>query len=196
VNTLIRRADGGWTGENTDVAGVLTALATAPELRGAGGLGVDLRGRRVAVIGAGGAARAACVTARGAGAAVTVYNRTAARGADLARALDCQIGTWDDRPGDAEIIINCTSVGMWPAVDATPVPAAALRPGTVVFDTVYNPPQTRLLREAAARGYRVIGGSWMFIGQAEAQYRYWHGVTPSLGVMAATLGHLLPGDGR
>ncbi|HHT9133635.1 MAG TPA: shikimate dehydrogenase family protein, partial [Candidatus Avalokitesvara rifleensis] len=72
-------------------------------------------------------------------------------------------------------LVNCTSVGMHPNIDDIPVPANVLRPGMLVFDAVYNPPETRLLREAAARGCRTLDGVKMFVLQAAQQFELWTG---------------------
>ena len=78
--------------------------------------------------------------------------------------------------------MNCTPVGMYPHVDETPLPAECLAPG-LVYDLVYNPPATRLLREAAAAGCRTIGGLEMLVGQARRQSEWWTGLRPSASVM-------------
>ncbi|MEW6251283.1 MAG: type I 3-dehydroquinate dehydratase [Planctomycetota bacterium] len=205
VNTLTRTAAGRWAGDNTDVDGIVAALAGVSALAGSG-----LGGRRVAVLGAGGAARAAVVALQERGCDVTVYNRTAERAARLAHELRCAFGPWPARGGGwdargpaalgqsapaavgaeiarADILINCTSVGLWPAENDAPVPDDLLRPGAIVFDTVYNPPETRLLRAARARGCTVIPGAAMFIGQAAAQIERWHGVPAPRPIMEAAL---------
>jgi 3-dehydroquinate dehydratase/shikimate dehydrogenase len=147
------------------------------------------------VLGAGGVARAACRAVESVSTAefwhaipgeapqkldtrLLVTNRSFDRAVSLA--AEKGIGRavlWNEREwrGPYDFIINCTSVGMTPNVDETPVPAHALSPKTVVFDTVYNPPETRLLREAKAAGCRTISGVDMFIEQAVAQFKLWTG---------------------
>lgn len=160
----------GWRGANTDAPGGLAALQTVQALQGGG-----LKGRRVRILGAGGAARALAAGLREFGCSITIHNRTAARGAALADVFGCLVGDWDERCGlDGEIVINCTTVGLWPDVDDSPMPAERLDPGCIVFDTIYNPRRTRLLREAEARGCTVVSGVEMFIAQAAAQYGLWH----------------------
>ena len=169
VNTLTRRP-AGWRGDDTDVAGALAALLTDADLarRGLGNV-------RVAVLGAGGAARAVAAALIGAGARVTIFNRDAARAAALAARLGCAAAPWGARAGcDAEILVNGTPVGMHPRTDATPIDLAAGSAFAVVLDTVYNPRETRLLREARRSGRRAISGVEMFIHQAAAQQRLWH----------------------
>ena len=141
----------------------------------------QLRDRRVAVIGAGGAARAVVAAFAGVGATVVVYNRTFERAERLAAEFDGRggrvVAARLEKLCDSccHVLINCTSVGMHPETDATPVDLSGSRfgPETVVFDTVYNPPQTRLMREAEAAGCRTIGGAEMFVRQAAGQFRLW-----------------------
>lgn len=181
VNTVIRREPSpnddalvagsyrSWQGDNTDAPAVVDALETAAGFRAA-----ESRGRSVHVLGAGGVARAV-VAALAQCAEVTIFNRTFDRGAALARELGCRAGRWADRAaGNPHIFINCTSLGMWPDIDSTPMPADALRTGQIVLDTVYNPPDTRLLREARQHGCVAVSGIEMFLSQAARQYRLWH----------------------
>src|SRR5207253_1363786 len=104
------------------------------------------------VLGAGGVAKAIACGLQLSGVKVTVTNRNRARADELATAIGCSSIDWADRhaPG-YHIIINCTSLGMHPNVDETPYDADALTPTTVVFDIVYTPEETRLIREARAR---------------------------------------------
>lgn len=167
VNTLIRCSPSGWEGANTDVQGVREAFDPLD-------LGL-VSGRRVAVLGAGGAARAAIVALRNHARLITVYARSPHRTRGLVREFACRVEAWGDRESlDADVLINATPIGQWPAVDATPVPEHVLKPGMVVFDAVYQPRATRLLRAAEKRGCRVVYGDEMFIGQAAAQYELWH----------------------
>lgn len=171
VNTLIRCADGGWRGENTDGSGAVAALRSLTELAGD-----RLRGQSVDILGAGGVARAIIAALEEYGCRVTIYNRDSARAEELARRLDCEWRRWEERGcGTGHVLINCTSVGMTPNCDASPIETARLKPGMVVCETVYQPAETRLLREANARGCVTINGGRMFVGQAAAQMRLWHG---------------------
>lgn len=170
VNTFTRTAPAAWAGDNTDIAGAIAALdavlAADPD---------PLRDRQVAVLGAGGAARAVTVGVLDRGGRVTVFNRTPQRAQVLAHELRCAWKPWEQRVGtDADVVVNCTSVGMHPGEGASPLAPEVLQPGQVVFDAVYNPPQTRLLRDARRCGCRVVSGVDMFIGQAAAQFRLWH----------------------
>ena len=134
----------------------------------------DLTGREVALLGAGGVARALVAGLTAAGADVRIYNRTAERAQSLAAEFGAtavplvQLGRTS-----ARIIINCTSLGMHPKVQESPVPSASLSSDMTVFDTVYNPPRTRLLLDAAHAGAKTISGIDMFINQAARQFSLW-----------------------
>jgi shikimate dehydrogenase len=173
VNTVTLR-DGRLRGANTDWLGVARALERETELGG----------RRAVVLGAGGTARAATFALRERGARVSVLNRTAARAEALAR----ELGAEDAGPLEAlekldyEVLVNTTPVGL--GSDASPVPAALLRRGAVVLDAVYDPPETRLLKDARARGARPVSGKWMLVEQAVEQIRLWSGRTPPAEVLA------------
>ena len=84
---------------------------------------------------------------------------------------------------DAELVVNCTSIGMHPNVDATPVPKEALKKSMVVFDTVYNPAQTMLLKEAESKGAKTIDGIAMFVNQAAAQFHLFTNQSPNTSLM-------------
>ena len=133
-----------------------------------------IEGLTVDLLGAGGAARAVAAGLVESGCEVTVFNRDRDRAARLASELGCEAAPWEERArGHGQMLINCTSVGMWPEVDASPISTDALRPDRVVFDTVYRPRETRLLREAKAAGCRIIPGAAMFVAQAALQFEYW-----------------------
>ncbi len=156
---------------NTDYAGALDAVTA--------GMGIerkDLRGVPVAVIGAGGVSRAIVVGLTDGGAKVTIYNRTVERARELAAEFGGAFAGLDELPRmSAKLLINCTSIGMHPKVDATPVPAEYLKPDMTVFDTVYNPAETLLLKQAKQKGARTIDGVAMFVNQAAAQFRLFTG---------------------
>jgi shikimate dehydrogenase len=164
VNTVVKV----WNrleGHNTDVA-----ASVAPLRRW-----LPLRGARVAVIGAGGAARAFLEGLRGRGARVTLFNRTAARGRDLARATGVRHLPWSRLRGfGCDLLVNTTPVGMAPGTERAPVPAAWVK-ASRVYDLVYNPPETLFLRRARARGAQVRGGLDMFVAQGAAQFRLFTG---------------------
>ena len=164
---------------NTDYAGALDAITA--------GMGIERKGLRdtpVAVIGAGGVSRAIVAGLRDAGAKVTIYNRTVERAEELATEFGCGFAGLDKLcQMDAKLLINCTSIGMHPHVDATPVPAEYLTPDMVVFDTVYNPAETLLLKQAKQKGAKTIDGLAMFVNQAAAQFRLFTGESADTDLM-------------
>jgi 3-dehydroquinate dehydratase/shikimate dehydrogenase len=164
---------------NTDYAGALDAITQ--------GMGIerwDLRGVPVAVVGAGGVSRALVAGLTDAGAKVTIYNRTLERAQELAADFGCEAAGLDRLTQlDAKLIVNCTSIGMHPKVDASPVPAECLRSDMAVFDTVYNPAETHLLKQAKARGAKTIDGVAMFVNQAAVQFRLFTGQSANTDLM-------------
>src|SRR5262245_16650124 len=174
VNTATRR-EGRLVGSNTDWIGAVRALEREAELAG----------RRAVVLGAGGTARAVVFGLRERGARVAVLNRTPGRAAALARELgaDASGSLADLAAMPHDVLVNTTSVGL--REDASPVPPEALREGSVVLDAVYDPALTRLLREAKARGARIVPGKWMLVHQAAAQLELWTGREAPIEVMAA-----------
>jgi 3-dehydroquinate dehydratase / shikimate dehydrogenase len=182
ANTLTRTPSGAWRADNTDGTGALAALDVVQHT------GPPGTRRRVAVLGAGGVARAIVAALNERGCEITIFNRTEQRAADLAREFGAACAPWDERGcRAADVLINCTSVGMWPAIDASPLPDDALHPDTLVFDTIYRPAETRLLRTARARGCPVVSGVDMFRHQAAAQYALWHDGATALQVMSDVL---------
>jgi 3-dehydroquinate dehydratase/shikimate dehydrogenase len=179
VNTVIVEKDGMLSGYNTDYAGALGAVT--------GTLGIsrkDLRGWPVAVVGAGGVARAIVAGFGDAGARITIYNRTVSKAKTLARDFDCDYAPIERLSEmNAKLLINCTSVGMYPKVGEAPVPANYLRGDMTVFDTVYNPLDTLLLQHARAAGARTVDGVAMFVGQAMAQFHLFTGKEASVETM-------------
>lgn len=156
---------------NTDYRGALDAL-----LAGVGCTAEDLAGMSVAVLGAGGASRAIVAGLRDCGCRVVLFNRTQDKAEALAAEFGAQARPFDERSRHgADIVVNCTSIGMWPHVDESPLPADGLAGRPVVFDTVYNPIETRLLREAREHGCRTVDGVEMFVRQAAAQFERWAG---------------------
>jgi shikimate 5-dehydrogenase len=142
------------------------------------------------VLGAGGAARAVTVALASSGCSVRLHARNRGQAAEVATLAPATIGPWPPEPGSWDLLINCTPIGMYPRVDETPVAAAQLG-GRYVYDLVYNPPITRLLRDAAARGCQTIGGLEMLVAQAGEQFKWWTGSAPQTGVMRAAAGKRL-----
>lgn len=181
VNTLTRTTSGGWHGENTDAPGAIRAL-----LAGGAVAEADLAGMAADVLGAGGAARAIVAALRERGCRVTIWNRSAARAADLADEFGCAVGDWDTRAQlRGPLVVNCTSVGMTPDIAAAPLPAGALRSYFIVMDTIYTPRETQLLRDARDQGARTIDGVAMFLAQAALQFECWRGQPAPPGAFAA-----------
>jgi shikimate dehydrogenase len=193
VNCVVRR-DGGFVGENTDGLGFVEALRTV----------VDPAGKSLVVFGAGGAARAVSVEAALAGATdITIVNRDRQRGSELAALLAertparAEFLGWRGTfrvPEGTEIVVNATSVGLFPDVDASLDldPASLLAP-MVVADLIPNPPRTRLIRDAEARGCTTLDGLGMLVNQGAIAIRHWTGVDPDRGVMRRTLEGLFAG---
>lgn len=190
VNCAVRRGEK-LIGENTDGKGFLESLRQC----------VDPAGKRLVLLGAGGAARAIGVEVALAGAVhVTVVNRNAERGRALAALIS------DRTPADADflqwrgdhavapgtdILVNATSIGLYPDVDArVPVNLDTLDDQVVVADVIPNPPRTRFVREAGARGCTVIDGLGMLVNQGVVGIRYWTGVDVDPSVMRAKLEEL------
>lgn len=191
VNCVVRRGDR-LIGENTDGKGFLQSLRSV----------LDPAGRRVVIFGAGGAARAIGVELAVAGAAeVQVVNRDPARGRELVRLLRDKTPTRADfhawsgpfaLPAEADVVVNATSVGLFPDVDARlAIDYDTLRPGMVVADVIPNPPRTQLLREAEARGCTTLDGLGMLVNQGVIGIRFWTGVDVDPAVMRATLAELV-----
>jgi 3-dehydroquinate dehydratase/shikimate dehydrogenase len=163
ANTLRREADGQWAARNTDADGFLAPVSA-----------VSLPGQRAAVLGAGGAAKAVVAALRSRGVACTVYARRTEVAAALAAHLEVESGEWPPAPGSWDLLVNTTPVGTWPDRDASPLEASIVH-GPLVYDLVYNPPMTALLRAATANGCQVISGLEMLIHQAARQFEWWTG---------------------
>ncbi len=171
VNTLLIDADGKLSAYNTDYAGALDAITSTLKIKREG-----LEDMPVAVIGAGGVARALVAGLSDAGAQIRIYNRTVKKAEKLAADFDCDFAGLDDLPNlDAKLLINCTSIGMYPNVDESPLPQECLKKGMAVFDTVYNPARTLLLKQAKKRRAKTIDGLSMFVNQALAQFKLFTG---------------------
>ena len=178
VNTLNDRQDGTWWGSNTDADAAIACLLR--HFRGPQGL----RHRTVLILGAGGAARAVAHAVHAAGARLLICNRSSQRGQELAAATDATCIAADrllDHPGPIDAVVNTTPLGMAPQMQSSPLLASQIPRGAFVFDTIYNPPQTQLLRDAVARGCPTLGGEHMFLAQAAAQF-------------ALLTGHRVPDD--
>jgi shikimate dehydrogenase len=182
VNCVVAR-DGELVGENTDGKGLLRAVA--PKL--------DVAGASVVVFGAGGAARAVAVELALAGAArIAVVNRSEERGRELADLIDvAELVPWRGEhhlPADTNLVVNATSIGLFPDVEArVPVDASSFAAGMVVADVIPNPPRTRFLAEAEAAGCEVVDGLEVLVEQGALSISYWTGIEPDLEVMRREL---------
>jgi shikimate dehydrogenase len=189
VNTVVND-DGRLTGYNVDWIGANRAF----------GERLQVAGREVAVVGAGGGARAIVYGLVREGAAVSLFNRTPAAGETLARALGATFAGSPEAlalangDGRFDLLVHVTPVGFHDP-DGMLVPAAALHPRTVVFDAVAQPPETRLLREAKALGCPTLGGVRMQLHQAARQFELYTGRSPSLSVMEDALARALVSTG-
>jgi shikimate dehydrogenase len=187
VNCVVRR-NRRLIGENTDGQGFLTALRTV----------VDPTGRSLVIFGAGGAARAIAVEAALAGAGpITIVNRDQQRGAELVALLnentpaDAELVRWDGTyrvPETTGIVVNATSIGLFPDVDARlDLDRDTLRPPMVVADVIPNPSSTWLLRDAEARGCTILDGRGMLVNQGVISIRHWIGIDADPAVMRRRL---------
>jgi 3-dehydroquinate dehydratase/shikimate dehydrogenase len=172
VNTLIVR-DGRWIGANSDVEGFLAPLTGR----------MALKGTRASILGSGGAARAVAVALVSQGSAVTICARRPEAAREVAALTDATAGSWPPRPGSWDVLVNTTSCGSR-GPDDDPMAAVALD-GEIVFDLVYVPTETPLIRHARGEGCLTIGGIEMLVAQAERQFELWTGQRPPAGLFAA-----------
>jgi 3-dehydroquinate dehydratase/shikimate dehydrogenase len=172
INTITVR-DGRWLGANTDVEGFLAPLVRR----------IALEGTRVSVIGAGGAARAVAVALASRRANVTICARNAEDARAIAELVAGSAGDFPPRPSSWDVLVNATPVGS----EKTPGSPMGNVPldGAIVFDLVYAPADTELLRNARAAGCQTIGGIEMLIAQAERQFELWTGQRPPAGLFEA-----------
>ncbi len=187
VNCAVRR-DGKYIGENTDGKGFLQSLRET----------VNPAGKNMVLFGAGGAARAIGVETALAGlTSITVVNRSEQRGRELTAMLNertpvrAEFVVWQGDfavPASTNIVVNATSIGLFPDVDARmALDLASLQPKMVVADVIVNPPSTHLIRDAAQRGCQVIDGIGMLVNQGVIGVKYWTGVDVDPGVMRARI---------
>lgn len=171
INT-IRVIGDRWVGGNTDVEGFLNPLVNR----------VALKGLKASILGSGGAARAVAVALSSSGCRVRIHARNRRHAEEAGVVTSAEIGPYPPERGSWDLLVNCTPVGMYPNVDETPIDAADLT-GRWVYDLVYNPTGTRLLRDATRAGCQTIGGLEMLVAQAHEQFHWWTGVRPPAGVM-------------
>ena len=180
VNTIVNM-DGQLVGYNTDCEAAIKALEGVDQVS-AKSLGETyLKGKKVTIVGAGGVARAIAFGLKERQAQITIMNRNYGRAQSLARDVGCLARKFDDPLAlDTDILINATPVGMFPKIHETPIDMHKLKPDMIVFDTIYNPIETKLLRDAKAQGCRIASGLSMFVHQAAAQFKLWTGKMPSV----------------
>jgi shikimate dehydrogenase len=187
VNCIVRRGKE-LVGENTDGKGFVQSLREVS----------DPAGKKVVLLGAGGAARAIGVELALAGAAsITVVNRSRDKGRELAELLKAKAGAaaiavgWEGDykvAADVDVVVNATSIGLYPDVQArVPLDVATLAPRLVVADVIPNPPETRLVREARARGCKVLDGLGMLVNQGVIGFKAWTGIDADPSVMRRAL---------
>lgn len=175
VNTIANEG-GKLIGYNTDWCGALKALEER----------IDLEGKKVILLGAGGAARAIGFGLKERGCRLVIFNRTMDKGKELAEELTSVYEPLSSFIGmkaeeiDAEVVVNATSVGMYPHDTESPLPKGALRKGMTVMDIVYSPLRTKFLREAEEQGCQIIDGLEMLARQGEAQLEIWTGKRPGV----------------
>jgi 3-dehydroquinate dehydratase/shikimate dehydrogenase len=199
ANTLIRSDDGSFAAYNTDYQAVvetlrahLTVFPVTTANPGSTGIVTSLppepqgvlQGKVVLVLGAGGIARAVAHALHREGVGLIISNRTPERATKLAGELGCRFLDWAGRHTQlCDVIVNCTPIGMHPNVDESPLHASILKPGMVVFETIYTPETTLLVKEARARGCNVITGVDLFVRQAALQFRLFTGREPPVELM-------------
>jgi shikimate dehydrogenase len=187
VNCIVRRGNE-LVGENTDGKGFVQSLRER----------IDPAGKRAVILGAGGAARAIGVELALAGArALTVVNRSRERGRELAELLKsgakaaAEAVPWEGDfriPADTELVVNATSIGLFPDVNARlPLDIRTLAPRMVVADVIPNPPETRLVRDARSRGCTVLDGLGMLVNQGVIGFKYWTGIDAEPSVLRRAL---------
>jgi 3-dehydroquinate dehydratase / shikimate dehydrogenase len=179
VNTIVIHQGGRLKAYNTDYGAALDAITDGMKITRA-----ELKQMPVAVIGAGGVARAIIAGLSDAGAKIRIYNRTFEKARALAEQFNCEFSRLDDlRAVDAKLLINCTSVGMYPDTQATNIPQESITSSMAVFETIYNPAETMLLKEAKGMNALCIDGITMFVNQAMAQFKLFTGVDCSAQLM-------------
>ncbi len=162
VNTIVN-TNGVLKGYNTDWLGAVVPLERI----------TSLKNKKVALLGAGGAARAIAFGLKKKGANVTIFNRTIDKAEELAKEFGCKAASFNDVSAikNMEIIINATAVGLHPHVDETPLDKELITSKHIVFDIIYAPLETRLLRDAKEQGATIIHGLEMLLEQGVAQFK-------------------------
>ena len=178
VNTIIND-NGKLKGYNTDWLGVINALE----------MYTAVADKNIAVLGSGGAARGAVYGLTKRGAKVTIFNRTLDKAKQLADEFNCEYASLDNPEGikDMDIIFNATSVGLHPHADKTPLPKIYINKNHIVFDAVYSPFDTQLLKDADEQGATVIHGLDMLLYQGVEQFKLSTGHDAPVDIMRKVL---------
>ncbi len=182
VNAVVNH-DGILLGANTDGKGAVKALQEV----------TAIAGKKVVVLGAGGAARAIAFAIVDEGGELVIVNRTRAAAEDLAKVADCKYETLDkleQELEDADVVINATSVGMVPHVNESLVRKEVLSSELVVMDLVSAPKETKLLKEARERGCKIVYGDHMLLWQGVLKFEVYTGVKPPVEAMEKAINHL------
>lgn len=183
ANTLIFEGDQ-VRSYNSDIPGAIGALEHALWPNGQ----TQWERQTVLLLGAGGAAKALAWAVTQRGGKVVVACRTPAKAEDLVQRTGAKVVEWDQRTSVAcDVIINCTPIGMHPNVDASPIEKYSLKPGVVVFDTIYNPENTLLLKHARSQHCQTVSGMEMFVRQAARQFELFTGSSAPLELMRDTV---------
>ena len=182
VNAIVNH-DGMLLGANTDGKGAVKALQEV----------IDIAGKKVVLLGAGGAARAIVFAIADEGGDLVIVNRTKDAAEDLAKAVDCKYAPVDKLEQElkgADVVINATSVGMVPNENESLVKKESLSSELIVMDLVTNPKETKLLKEAKERGCKIVYGDRMLFWQGVLKFQLYTGVEPPIEVMEKAIGSL------
>jgi len=188
INTVVFGETGEIKGYNTDGLGAKQALQNSA---------VEIEGSKIVVAGAGGAARSIAFQLAADGAEIIIVNRTEGRAIELAKEISTAalsgnvtgrgLSGLKELLQDANILINTTTLGMHPNTETTIATAEDLHPDLTVFDIVYNPLETRLLREAKASGAKTVSGVLMLVYQGAEAFKLWTGIEPPVELMKKTV---------
>lgn len=184
INTVLLRKDKGGLGYNTEYRAAISSLVKAIGMQAE----EALRGKRALVLGAGSIARAMTFALRQADVDVVIASRGFERARELADEMECRAVEWESRYAvKIDLLINCTPIGMHPRVDEVPFPAGQLRRNWIVFDAVYNPEQTLLIKQAREKGCKVVTGVDLFIRQSALQFKIFTEQSPPIEEMRGAL---------
>ncbi len=167
VNTIVNKK-GHLKGHNTDWIGAIRALEEK----------TGIKNKNILMLGAGGTARAIGFGVKEKGGNLTILNRTSHKAKELAGEVGCSYGGLDKMEESvdyADILINTTPVGMYPDTKNSLVPEELLKEDIIVFDVIYNPPKTKLIKDAEEKGCKTINGLKMLVYQGAAAFEIWTG---------------------